>query len=582
MSRQALFLLVFAILLGGLPALATSSVLEIPAALTTHEKAVSIPPPFGHEKALATEPMASLTRADYAAPEKLEEVRVWNAEKRFPAKVGFVRPMGETLRVELGTGSPKHGRVDKSGDATVWSGSVFVEGAHRIRLRLSEVKLPAGTELWVSGAAGEVVPFGLELLRQEGDLWTPSVGGDRIFLQVRVPSSATPPRRPHRFVVDSVSETFRLDGQGAPVTSAEKVDSSCLMDAACFTNSTLANLDVYKEAVAHLQFIDGGSAFICSGGLVNDTDSSGFIPYLLTANHCFSSQSATSTLEAFFDYIAPSCGGTWPALGTLPRVLGGSLLATTANTDSTFVRLSNNPSGSTGYLGWTTSFATNNTGLFRLSHPFGWAQAFSRSSVEDPSTFSCTGVSINQFIYSAATLGGTAGGSSGSPTVDDQMRIRGQLLGACGLDPENPCSVLNNELDGRLSEFFPSIENFLNPPDDACIESETALCLNDTRFKLEGRWRNFVGEEGDFQAVPFTEDSGLFWFFVASNVEFLVKVIDGCGFNNHFWVFAAATTDVEYTLTVTDTLTGATATYSNPLGNAAAAITDTSAFATCP
>ena len=62
----------------------------------------------------------------------------------------------------------------------------------------------------------------------------------------------------------------------------------------------------------------------------------------------------------------------------------------------------------------------------------------------------------------------------------------------------------------------------------------------------------------------------------------LVKVLNACGLNQHYWVFSAATTNVEYTLTVTDTQTGDKKTYFNPLGTAAPAVTDTSAFATCP
>ncbi len=62
----------------------------------------------------------------------------------------------------------------------------------------------------------------------------------------------------------------------------------------------------------------------------------------------------------------------------------------------------------------------------------------------------------------------------------------------------------------------------------------------------------------------------------------LVKVLDGCPVNQHFWVFAAATTNVEYTLRVTDTETGAVEEYLNPLGVASPAIIDTEAFMTCP
>ncbi len=63
----------------------------------------------------------------------------------------------------------------------------------------------------------------------------------------------------------------------------------------------------------------------------------------------------------------------------------------------------------------------------------------------------------------------------------------------------------------------------------------------------------------------------------------LVKMVDACNSPfNSFWVFAAATTNVEYTLRVTDTETGVVKEYFNPLGNAAAALTDTEAFLTCP
>jgi hypothetical protein len=61
----------------------------------------------------------------------------------------------------------------------------------------------------------------------------------------------------------------------------------------------------------------------------------------------------------------------------------------------------------------------------------------------------------------------------------------------------------------------------------------------------------------------------------------LVKVLDGCSINGKRWVFVAATTDVGYTLTVTDTQTGSIWTSQNPLGHAASPVQDTAALA-CP
>ncbi len=118
--------------------------------------------------------------------------------------------------------------------------------------------------------------------------------------------------------------------------------------------------------------------------------------------------------------------------------------------------------------------------------------------------------------------------------------------------------------------------------DDPCVDSASSLCLNDSRFKVEVEWRDFEGRRGTATAVPAAaDDSGLFWFFSQDNWELLVKVLNGCPLNRHFWVFAAATTDVEYTLSVTDTLTGVSTSYFNPLGNPAAAITDTGALEVC-
>ena len=120
------------------------------------------------------------------------------------------------------------------------------------------------------------------------------------------------------------------------------------------------------------------------------------------------------------------------------------------------------------------------------------------------------------------------------------------------------------------------------PPDpEPCVESSSTLCLNRERFGVRVEWTDYTGHQGAGSAHPLTTDSGLFWFFSESNLEMLVKVIDGCDFNGQFWIYAAATTDVAYTVRVTDSETGETWSRSNLLGHASPAFTDTSAFA-CP
>ena len=116
-----------------------------------------------------------------------------------------------------------------------------------------------------------------------------------------------------------------------------------------------------------------------------------------------------------------------------------------------------------------------------------------------------------------------------------------------------------------------------------CVPSEAVACLNQGRFEIRVTWRDFASHTDSGHVVPYsTADSGLFWFFAEENWELLIKVLDGCGLNQRYWVFAAATTNVAYTLTVTDSENGSSVVYENPLGRSSPAITDTAAFATCP
>lgn len=75
-------------------------------------------------------------------------------------------------------------------------------------------------------------------------------------------------------------------------------------------------------------------------------------------------------------------------------------------------------------------------------------------------------------------------------------------------------------------------------------------------------------------------DDECLWFFEPQNVEVLVRVLDGCPMNDHYWVFAAGLANVEFEMTVTDTVLGTTAIFANPLGGLAPPAADTSAFNT--
>jgi hypothetical protein len=111
-----------------------------------------------------------------------------------------------------------------------------------------------------------------------------------------------------------------------------------------------------------------------------------------------------------------------------------------------------------------------------------------------------------------------------------------------------------------------------------CLTDATSLCLGGGRFKVQTSFRTPSQTTSlTASAVPIASDSGAFSFFSANNLELLVKVVDGRGFNGKFWVFIGAASNIEYTVTVTDTATGFVRTYFNPQGTLAS-YADAAAF----
>ena len=121
----------------------------------------------------------------------------------------------------------------------------------------------------------------------------------------------------------------------------------------------------------------------------------------------------------------------------------------------------------------------------------------------------------------------------------------------------------------------------------ACIKSDTVLCIEnspgDARFQLTVDTEH-GGTAGTAQASLQTlgvAHGGSFWFFGQDNPEILVKVLNGCALNNHFWVFITAGTNVGFTVHVKDTAASLTKDYANADNTAALPVQDTKAFP-CP
>jgi len=541
----------------------------------------------------------AITLSAEGALDQIESVRAWNAAGKLPARGGFERQVPDVMSVMVRPGVASKGLsalgrgVVASTDhgTTLWGTTVRVLGASRLRLRLDDVKLPAGTVLWVYGNSGKSIGFDADLIDVNGGIWAPSTAGDTVHLEMEIPAKSDG---------EGASFSIRRVIQLLPLASTNMIakpndDASCLIDANCVNSGTFSPIDLVRHAIAHMEIpVSGGFIGLCTGGLLADTKQSG-TPYFLSASHCFGDDQNPANhpdqvqgMEIYFEYRTSSCASTNATF--LNPVVGAQLLASSTANDYAFFQLNSIPSGR-GFLGWTAATVAAGTNLFRISHPAPAAlngdpqpQVFTQT-VASSTGPTCQGSSRGPYIYEQLTLGATYGGSSGAPVMDGTGKVVGQLFGKCGPTPSDGCDKSNYTVDGAFAPNYDSVyKQYLSGgTSGVCTPSSTTICLSGGRFAVSVTFRN-NGQLQNATAIKYTDASGLFWFFGSDNIEILMKILNACNasLGNRYWVFTAATTNVEYHLKVVDTKTGATKTYDTVAGPPAAAVTDTNAFATCP
>lgn len=376
----------------------------------------------------------------------------------------------------------------------VWSGVVSAPGASAVRLHFSGFDLPEGAALYVYGADGQAKgPYTGRGPVGDGELYTNAIFGEQVHVQLV--QTGAPARLPRNLVLESVgymgsrflnavipAKDESPGASGLATRAFCSYNESCVENAACVSSSAVADA---RQAVASILYQSGSSYYICTGGLLADTIGSQ-TPYFLTANHCVSKSGEASSLETFFDYVTtcsnPDCSQPYSNTG---QTVGATILSTSSSNDHSFLQLSSNPAtpdGTVAYMGWDSSPVANTHGvnLYRISHPSGAPQAYSEHSV-DTNAGTCRTLPRGDFIYSNDEFGATEGGSSGSPVVDGNGNVVGQLYGACGTNVGDVCdSASNSTVDGAFSETYPSVAEWLDPSGGPSCSDKGASCTSDS------------------------------------------------------------------------------------------------------
>ena len=482
----------------------------------------------------------------------------------------------------------------------LWRLRIESPGALSLNLAFEDLELPKGAGLWIYSPDGKQIqgPYEGHHVNELGEIWSTIILGQEIIVELYEPAEFA---ELTRLKISRVNHGYRMFGE------LEK-------RGACNVDVTCPEAAPYADQVRSVAVYTLNGFFACTGALINNTNQDGR-PLFLTANHC---STTFPNMVVYWNYQMPTCGATSGA--TLDdSQSGASLLFSEFSTDVALLELDDMPPPEYNvyYSGWD---ATGNTpaSTVAIHHPSTDEKSISFDN--DPAN------SIDLFEVGSETVwqvvdwdvGTTEPGSSGSPLFDQSSGlIVGTLFGglaACGNDLEDWYGKVSAQMQIGTSPFLDpgntqattlqgidatdiegggggggggGVELCDQVEPSVCVEDANTFCLDD-RFQIEVKYKDFRGVEGDATVarVGFSDIessvAGLFYFFEPINWEMLVKVLDGCDINNHYWVFSAATTHVEYMLKVTDTRNGQVRCYDNPLGNAAPAITDTHAFATCP
>ena len=423
-------------------------------------------------------------RADASAAEMAE---IDNAPRGLsPERVGLTKALSVSVDFRDVTpgqlkgrtlGRPNGNMTGTSDGGYVYTSTLSSAGATALRVRFTGFHLSDSASVYLYTENGQVFgPYTGQGPHGDGSFWSHTVMGDTVYLQLRHEGQAT-------------SDDLR--GTGFNVAGLGHVRPRwlgfCSGNASCVENVNCSNpasaVSDARDAVAHMQWISGPYIYICTGGLVADTDQSSTTPYFLSANHCISRGKDARSLENFFQFEAPcgtsgNCDDVINTRNNHPqnlRTLGARIVHTASSTDHTLFELKESAPAGSAYLGWNATPVANSDGaaLHRISHPGGAPQAYSAHQV-DISAGTCSSWPRGDRIYSRDTYGATEGGSSGSPVVNSDGQIVGQLSGACGTDVYNTCnSVDNATVDGAFAAYFSEIAGVLDPQGPSCTPTES-------------------------------------------------------------------------------------------------------------
>lgn len=321
-------------------------------------------------------------------------------------------------------------------DGRLWSLSFESKGALSLNYIFDDFYLPDGASLYVENEDKTVLygPVTSDIIIQKRSTFlTDVIAGEQSTIYLYEPenqineSKLTIKRVVHGYRGTYVDKNYGTVG----------ASSSCNIDVACYPY-----YENESNAVG-LTLLASGTEW-CSGAMLMDTEYS-FKPYFLTAFHCLdldeNSSLSTGEITASenwmfkFCFKKTTCNGN--VLATSYTYNKADFCSAWNTSDFALLKIKGAVSQNTAltWLGWDKRNNVTPTRGIGIHHPAGDVM---KISIEEDQVSSDYVPAISNFLWKVEYDNGIVqGGSSGSPLLNQDKRVVGQLYGC--IEHTNPC-----------------------------------------------------------------------------------------------------------------------------------------------